>query len=782
MTATQKKVVYRTCPLCEATCGLELHLEDREITLVRGDRDDVFSHGFLCPKGTALKGLEADPDRLRAPQVRRGDAWSEVSWDDAFAEVERGLTPILEQHGRDAVAVYLGNPNVHNLAGQMYNRVLLQALGTANIFSASTVDQMPKHVSSGLMFGGALSIPIADIDRTDYLLMLGANPFASNGSLMTAPDFPGRIRALRARGGKLVVVDPRRSKSAEEADEHLFIRPGTDAHFLFALAHTLFDEGLVALGRLEEHVNGFAEVQQLAKDFDPDTVAAICGIDADTIRRTARELAGAPHAAVYGRIGTCTQEYGTLASWLVDVCNVLTGNLDREGGAMFTKPAHGAANTGGTPGKGRGVRFGRRHSRVRGLPERFGELPVVCLAEEIQTPGEGQIRAMFTIAGNPVLSTPDSARLDRAVASLDFMVSVDIYRNETTRHANVILPPEGVLARGHYDIAFYTLAIRNIANYSPPSIELAPGEMSEWEILLRLAAIASGQGAAADPAALDDFVVAGLVDKAVGRGSNVEGRDSAELLESLSSRRGPERILDFMLRTGPYGDGFGADPDGLTLAALEAEPHGVDLGPLQPRVPEMLRTPSGKIELAPEPVVEDVARLRASLDRANGSSHVRGGDLASERAPAGRPALSRMARPAASEAMEMVLIGRRDLRSNNSWMHNVEILVKGKERCTLHLHPDDAARIGVVDGGQARVSSRTGEVEVVVEVTDAIMPGVVSIPHGWGHDANGAEMSVAARRPGVNSNVLADGELFDPLSGNAVLNGIPVRVAAAIPA
>jgi anaerobic selenocysteine-containing dehydrogenase len=763
MTATEngQRVVYRTCPLCEATCGLELHLDGSEITLVRGDRDDVFSHGFLCPKGTALKGLEADPDRLRAPQVRRGDAWSEVSWDDAFAEVERGLTPILEQHGRDAVAVYLGNPNVHNLAGQMYNRVLLQALGTANIFSASTVDQMPKHVSSGLMFGGALSIPIADIDRTEYLLMLGANPFASNGSLMTAPDFPGRIRALRARGGKLVVVDPRRSKTAEEADEHLFIRPGTDAHFLFALAHTLFDEGLVALGRLEEHVNGFEEVGQLAKDFDPDTVAAICGIDAATIRRTARELAAAPHAAVYGRIGTCTQEFGTLASWLVDVCNTLTGNLDREGGAMFTKPAHGSANTSGTPGKGRGVRFGRRHSRVRGLPELFGELPVVCLAEEIDTPGEGQVRAMFTIAGNPILSTPDSGRLDRALASLDFMVSVDIYRNETTRHANVILPPEGNLARGHYDIAFYTLAIRNIANYSPPSVELAAGEMSEWEILLRLAAIASGQGAGADPAALDDFVVAGLVDKVVGRNnSNVEGRDPADLLDALSARRGPERILDLMLRNGPYGDGFGADPDGLTLAALEAAPHGIDLGPLQPRVPEMLRTASGRIELAPEPIVEDVARLRASLDHANGSRRVRGDD----------------------EAREMVLIGRRDLRSNNSWMHNVEILVKGKERCTLHLHPDDAGRIGVTSGDQAKVSSRTGEVEVVVEVTDAIMPGVVSIPHGWGHDRDGADLSVAAGRPGVNSNILADGELFDPLSGNAVLNGIPVRVAAAIPA
>jgi anaerobic selenocysteine-containing dehydrogenase len=739
------RTVHRTCPLCEATCGLELRLEGRDIALVRGDRDDVFSRGYLCPKGTALKQLESDPDRLCRPQVREGDTWSDVSWDDAFAEVERGLTPILERHGRDAVAMYIGNPNVHNLAGQIYNRVLIQALGSKNLYSASTVDQMPKQVSSGLMFGTGLSIAIPDIDRTDHLLMLGANPFASNGSLMTAPDYPGRIRALRARGGKLVVVDPRRSKTAEEADEHLFIRPGTDTHFLFAIVYTYFAEQLVSLGDVAGHVAGVDEVEQLARDFSPETVAPVCGIDAETIRRTARELAAAPRAAVYARIGTCTQEFGTLASWLVDVVNCISGNLDRAGGVMFTKPATGSATTGGTPGAGRGVRFGRRTSRVRGMPERFGELPVVCLAEEMETPGDGQVRGMITVAGNPVLSTPDSGRLDRALATVEFMVSVDIYKNETTRHANVILPPEGVLARAHYDLVFYQLSIRNVANYSPPVVDLEPGEMAEAEILLRLANVVAGQGAAADPAALDDLVVTGLVQKAVQRpGSNVEGRDPAELLAALASRTGPERVLDLMLRTGPYGDGFGADRSGLSLAVLEAAPHGVDLGPLQPRVPDVLRTPSGKIELAPEPIVEDVARLRGSLARG------RNGD--------------------------MVLVGRRDLRSNNSWMHNLDILVKGKERCTLHVHPEDAGRLGISDGGTACVRSRRGELAVTVEVTDAIMPGVVSIPHGWGHGAAGADLSIAATRPGVNSNVLADGDLFDPLSGNAVLNGIPVRV------
>jgi anaerobic selenocysteine-containing dehydrogenase len=754
-----KRIAYRTCPLCEATCGLELHLEDDEITLVRGDRDDVFSHGYLCPKGTALKQLEADPDRLRTPQVRRGDVWHDVSWDDAFAEIEQGLAPILEAN-RDAVAVYLGNPNAHNLGAIVEGRVLLQALGSANVFSASTVDQMPKQVSSGLMFGGALTVPVPDLDRTDYLLILGANPFASNGSLMTVPDVPGRLRAIRARGGKLVVVDPRRSKTAEEADEHLFIRPGTDAHFLFALAHAIIADGLVQLGNAEGHVNGLEEVSRLARDFSPEVVAPVCGIDARTIRRVANDLATTERAAVYGRIGTCTQEFGTLASWLVDVVNTLAGNLDREGGAMFTLPATGGANAGGTkaggtPGVGRGVRFGRRQSRVRGLPEFYGELPVVALAEEIDTPGDGQIRGLITIAGNPVLSTPDSARTDRALASLDFMVSVDIYRNETTRHANVILPVPGVLARSHYDIALYSLAVRNVANYSPPVVELGPNEIPEWEILLRLAGIVAGQGGTAESAAvLDDFVLTSQVEKAVGReGSNVEGRDAAELFEQLSinGRKGPERVLDLMLRTGPYGDGFGADPDGLSLSKLEANPHGIDLGPLQPRLPDVLRTTTGKVELAPQMIVDDVeTRLRPSLDR-----HRNG---------------------------ELVLVGRRDLRSNNSWMHNLEILVKGKPRCTLQMHPDDAARLGLVEGGEARVRSRVGALEIPVEITDGIMAGVVSIPHGWGHDAAGADMEVAGRHAGVNSNLLSDGAELDPLSGNAVLNGIPVTVEALVPA
>jgi anaerobic selenocysteine-containing dehydrogenase len=669
--------------------------------------------------------------------VKRDGAFVEVSWLEAFQEVEQRLLPIVAEHGANAVATYLGNPSAHNMAAVFFGP-LLRSLGTTNRFSASTVDQAPKQMSAGLMFGTALSVPIADIDRASYLLMLGANPYASNGSLMTAPDFPGRIEAMQARGGKLVVVDPRRSKTAEVADEHLFIRPSTDAWFLFGLVHVLFEEDLVDLGAVAEWVSGIEEIAALARDFSPDVVAPVCGIDAETITRTARELAGAEGAAVYGRIGTCTQEFGTLASWLIDVLNVVTGNLDRPGGAMFTLPLAGGATTSGAPGRGRGLSVGKYRSRVSELPGAFGELPVVALAEEITTPGDGQVRALVTVAGNPVLSNPNSAQLDAALESLDFMVSVDIYVNETTRHADVILPAPGPLQRPHYDSALYQLAVRNVGNYSPATFPLEPDQLEEWEILAKLALVAQGAGADADPAVLDDTIIRSMAESSVGNEhSRLHGDDVEELLTSLAARRGPERMLDLQLRGGPYG---------LTLDELEANPHGIDKGPLVPRVPEVLRTPTGMIELAPEPLVADVARLRAAQARL-------------------------------ADHDTLVLVGRRDLRSNNSWMHNVEVLVKGKPRCTMHVHPEDASRLGLTDGGNAKVASRVHAVEVPVEITDAVMKGVVSIPHGWGHDVDGVELGVARRYGGVNANLLTDERVFDALSGNAALNGVPVTVA-----
>jgi anaerobic selenocysteine-containing dehydrogenase len=737
---------YRTCPFCEATCGLEIETEGREVLSVRGDAADVFSRGFICPKAYGIKQLHEDPDRLTEPLVRRDGRLVEASWEEAFEEIDRRLSPIIAEHGRNAVGVYLGNPNAHNLAGVLYAPAWLRLLGSQNVFSASTVDQMPKQVSAGAMFGTMLSVPVPDVDRCEHLLLLGANPLVSNGSLLTAPDMRGRLRGIRERGGKVVVIDPRRTRTAEEADEHHFIRPGADALLLAAIACTLVEEGLDAPGELAAHVKGLDEVRALVREFTPEAVAGACGIEAGEIRRMARELAAAERGAVYARIGTCTQEFGTSASWLVDVLNVLTGNLDREGGAMFTRAAAGQRNSSGTPGSGKGVRFGRWASRVRGLPEAYGELPVAALGEEIDTPGDGQIRALVTVAGNPLVSTPNSGRLARAIEGLDFMLAIDIYVNETTRHADVILPAPEPLEKSHYDLALYQLSARNVANYSPPVFESTVPP--EWETFLRLAGIVTGQGPHADVEALDSMVIQTLVQRELADpASRLAGRDQAELLEALEPRRGPERILDLMIRVGPYGDAFGSDPNGLTLDVLERHPHGIDLGPLAPRLPDVLRTPSGKVELAPEAIVADLDRLRGVLARERNGG--------------------------------MVLIGRRQLRSNNSWMHNLPALVKGKDRCTLHIHPDDAARLGLADGGRALVRSSAGQVEAPVELTDGIMPGVVSIPHGWGHDGDGMRMGVAAAHAGVNSNVLADETLVDPVSGNAVLNGIPVEVAAA---
>ena len=556
-----------------------------------------------------------------------------------------------------------------------------------------------------------------------------------------------RIRALRARGGKVVVIDPRRTRTAQEADEHHAIQPGTDALLLFAMVHTLFAEGLVNPGALGEHLNGMEALRAAAEPFTPEAVAPRCRIDAATIRRLARELAAAERGVAYCRIGACAQEFGTLTNWLVDVLNALTGNLDRAGGAMFPKAAAGARNTSGEPGRGRGFRLGPGVSRVRKASRVLGELPTACLAEEIETPGEGQVRALITVAGNPALSAPNGDRLAAAFATLDAMVCVDAYLNETTRHANVILPPPSPLERSHYDLSFYQLSIRNIAHYSLPVFQRPAGQLDEWEILLRLTGILAGQGASLPVAALDDYVAGQVIARETRqKGSPVEGRDPAELLAALAPRRGPERLLDFLLRVGPYGDGFGARPDGLTLAALEAAPHGVDLGPLQPRIPEVLRTPSGKVELAPEPLLADVARLQASLGRAQ---------------------------------PEMVLIGRRELRSNNSWMANLEPLVKGDDPCALLIHPDDAARLGLADGGQARVTSAAASLVAPVRVTDEMAPGVVSLPHGWGHDQPGTRLSVARAHPGVNINRLIPDAEIEPLSGDAILNAVPVTVARA---
>lgn len=735
---------YRICPLCEACCGLEVRTDGQHITGIRGAERDVFSAGYICPKGVALKDLHEDPDRIRTPLIKRNGEFVAASWGEALALVEQRLLPIMQRHGRDAVALSIGNPSAHKMGLLLYFGRLAKALGSRNIYSASTLDQMPKQLSNGLMYGHWLTMAVPDIERCQHLLVIGANPVASNGSLWTVPDFRGKAKALRARGGKLVVIDPRRTETAAVADEHHFIRPGADVYLLAAMVHTLFDEGLVRLGRAAAHVVGVDELRAAVQPFAAELVAQRCGIEAPTIRRLVRELAAAPSGCAYARLGTCTQSFGTLCSWLVDTINVLTGRLDEPGGAMFPKAAAFANNTLGTPGRGRGVSTGRHHARVSGAPEVFGELPITCLAEEIETTGPGQVRALITIAGNPVLSAPGGERLSRAFDGLDFMVSLDIYVNETTRHADVILPGPSPLEDSHYDVAFPQFSFRNHARYSAPVF--ASAQPPEWQTLLKLVAIVQGKGAAADALELDDAIFADELRKQAG--------DKATLLQQAIDAggfRGPERLLELALRSGPYGDHFGAQPQGLTLARVIAASNndtgGIDLGPLQPRLPEVLRTPSGKIELAPAPLLADLPRAAAEL-------------------PAPAPALQ--------------VIGRRDVRSNNSWMHNLPLLAKGPFRGTALVHPADAAALGLVDGASARMTGAQGaSVTVQVELSDSVMRGVVSLPHGWGHGLPGARMVLAAQRPGANLNAVLDDRLRDPLSGNAVLSGVPIELVPA---
>jgi anaerobic selenocysteine-containing dehydrogenase len=723
----------RTCPLCEAMCGLEIRVEGGKVTTIRGNPDDVWSRGHLCPKGTTLGALHDDPDRIRRPMIKVDGQWQEVSWDAAFRRCTELLTPVIRKYGIGAVTAYTGNPLAHSFSLARYAGVLMGMSGMPVTYSPGTVDQWPKNLSSHLMYGLWWNFPVPDIERTDLLVIMGANPAASQGSLLAAPDVMGLIDAIRKRG-KVIVIDPVRTQTAARADDWLPIVPGTDAALLLAVVHTLFAENLVKPG---PHVDGVDTMRRVAADWPPERVSAVTGIDEDRIRQLARELAGTEKSVVYGRIGLCNQEFGSLASWLVDVINILTGHFDTPGGAMFPKPAAWSITTQPLPGLEGGVaEFGRWHTRVRGAKEVLGQAPVSCMAEEIATPGDGQLKALITVAGNPVLSTPGGDKLDEVLPMLEAMISVDLWLNETTRHADVILPGLSPLEQPHHDDLILLFAIRSIANYSAPVFD--PGDRPhEWEILIRLTGLCTGTPAEdVDVAAIDD----GFFDYL----AFTQGVDGAEIRE-LYEHGGPERMLDLTLRTGPFGDQYGKNPGGLTLDMLKANPNGIDFGPMVPQLPDLLGTPDKKIRLAPQYLLDDLPRLAARLER-----------------------------PAES----LVLVSRRHLRSNNTWMHNVPALMKGKDRCTLLIHPDDAARCGVADDDVVTVKSAVGEIKVPVEVTTAIKPGVVSMPHGWGHGKPGTRMAVANNSPGVNTNALSPPTFIDEPSGNGALNGIPVMVIA----
>ena len=702
-----------TCTLCDATCGILVDVDGDRVLGVRGDPEDPISRGYVCPKVVAMQDLHADPDRLRRPLVREGTAFREASWDEAIAIAGDGLARVRKEHGKDALAVYQGNPTAHNLGLMTVGQIALRTLGTKNMYSAATTDTVPHMRAAHEMFGNVLYMPVADIDRTDVFLCVGANPIVSNGSVMTAPDVKRRFRELRARGGKLLVVDPRRTETSALADEHTFLRPGTDALFFFALLHVVFAEKLGrGAGRIAPWLGGETKLRELAARFSPERVAQATGVAPDVVRHIARTFANARRAACHVRVGTCHQEHATLVSWLAWSLAAVTGNLDSEGGLMWSTPAADVPGFASTIGVGGHGKFA---SRVRKLPETNDELPIATLADEIETPGPGQVRALLTSAGNPALSAPNGARLERALASLDFMVSIDHYLNETTRFANVILPPCSALQRAHYDLALNVFSVENSAKWVDPVVPRGPDDREDHEIVVDLV-LRLRFGASARTRAMARAAIGRVVD--------------------------PERIVDLALRTGPYGGSRG----GMSVAALRRSPHGVSFGPLVRRLPGLLRSPRWRIDLAPRAFVAEVDALEATLER---------------------------------PTPPLVLIGRRQLRSNNSWLHNSQRLVKGPPRCVLLVHPDDAARLSLRDGGRARVTSSRGEVEVTVAVTDDMMPGVVSLPHGWGHDRPGARTSVASAHAGVSINDLTDETRLDRLTGSAAFSALPVDITAA---
>lgn len=725
MSNTEQQLHYSTCTLCEAMCGIEVATKGRQILSIKGDKDNPFSQGHICPKASALKDLYDDPDRLKRPVKRVGDNWQEITWEDAFDLIANKLHGIQQEHGEDGVGVYLGNPNAHNMGSILFGPYFYRALKTHNRYSATSVDQLPHHIISRRLFGHMSQIPIPDIDHTQHFMIIGGNPLASNGSIMTVPNVKKRLKGIQKRGGKVVVIDPKRSETADLSCEHHFIRPGSDVLLLLAMLHVLFEKQLHSVEALLPYAEDIMEVEHYVRNFSPEKVSEKTGIQASQIIQLVTDFCEAESAVCYGRMGASVQAFGTLTQYLIMLFNILTGNLDKRGGMMFTQPA---ADTLPVAGKGS---LGTFTSRVRGLPAFAGEYPVACLAEEILTPGEGQIKAMVIGAGNPVVTTPNAEQLDKAFAQLDFMVAVDFYITETSRHADVILPPVTALERDHYDIVFHNFAVRNFAKYSEAVVDTDADQLTDWQIYLSLAE---------------------RIDK-------LNGRSTAHYAALWSKQ--PKGVVDDLLQTGLYGDKRGAfqgdvnDSDtekegstthGLTLKKLKANPHGIDLGPLQPSLPFALFHENKKINL-------DFDYFMADIDRVNAHFFDK-----------------------QSHAQPLVLIGRRHIKTNNSWLHNSPRMVKGNNRCTMQLHPDDGAKYGIENGDEVKVKSRVGELTIEAEITDAIMPGVVSIPHGWGHNKKGIKLSVASQHPGVNTNILTDHMQVDELSGNAVLNGVPVEL------
>jgi anaerobic selenocysteine-containing dehydrogenase len=718
------KTVFRACTLCEANCGLRFDVEGDRIVRVRADEDDPISRGYVCPKGIAIAQVHDDPDRLRQPLRRVApDRFEPIAWPEALELAAAGLARVRAKHGGDSLAVYWGNPVIHNHGALLVRHAVNAALGTRNVFGAGSQDVSPRFATSYHLYGSSLSLPVPDVDRTDFFLCVGANPLVSNGSVMTAPDLRGRLRRLRERGGRLVVVDPRRSETAQAADEHVAIRPGTDAALLLALAALIVRSPAAPLDALRAH-DGWDAVEARLRALDLDACAGWTGVPQETIVRLAREFAARPSSVAYSRVGVCNGRFGTLGTYATDLLNAVAGRLGSVGGAMFPSPALDVRRIVRPLGLDGHERW---RTRVRGLPETLGEVPSAALAEEIETPGAGQVRALLTFAGNPVLSTPNGRRIAAALGALEFMVSIDLYVNETTRHADLILPPAWSLAEEHWDVFFPLMSVRNAVRQSPPVVERRAGELHDWEILL------------------------GLVRGLGGGPFGVRALDALwRVAERLGARWSPGPLLAFLLRTGRWGDRFLPGSTGLSPRDLDAAPHGIDLGPLEPGTGHAVFRRGGRVQLAAAPLLRAWGELDAALAQ-------------------GVPADA------------LLLIGRRDLRTNNSWMHNVPSLVSGSERCLLFVHPKDAEARGLADGGQALLASRVHRGAVRVRVTEEIAPGVVSLPHGWGHAASAPWQRVAGRHAGVSVNDWTDDAEVEGVVGQSILNGVPVELRAPAP-
>jgi anaerobic selenocysteine-containing dehydrogenase len=754
---------YRTCNLCEAMCGLKIQTSAGKIVSIKGDPSDPLSRGHICAKAVALQDLHEDPDRLRQPMKRTRSGWQEISWKEAFNTVEQQIKSIQYSYGNDAVGFYAGNPNTHNHGSILSLLPFLKALKTKNRFSATSNDQLPHMLVNLKMFGHQGLFPIPDIDHTDLFICIGGNPLASNGSLMTAPDIKARLKAIQRRGGKVIVIDPRHTETAALADQHLFIKPGSDALLLLAMLNVIFEEGLTCPGRLSPYLEDIGLLEIACAAYSPRSVAAATGVAAKDIRALALQLAAADRGVIYSRMGTSTQQFGTLSTWLVYCLNILTGKLDKRGGVMFTRPAVDIVELGAMANQQ--GHFDRYRSRVRKLPEFSDELPSATMADEILTEGKGKIRAMITSAGNPVLSSPNGKELDRAFASLDFMVSIDFYLNETTRHANIILPPTGPLEHSHYDVVFNMVSIRNTTKYSPALFTAPAGSKHDWEIFLELTKRLSARdlpsrlGAELHYQSIKQLGIDGLLDLMLRSGPYGARLKTADaiikpLAQAVCNALPASHPLHKLLAMGPYGESTQHLSKGLSIDVLRQHPHGLDLGPLQPCLPERIYHTDKRIRIAPKLFLKDLNRLNSHF----GLHH---------KTPA-------KVKEQATDTL--LLIGRRDIRSNNSWLHNSHRLVKGKNRCTLLLHPEDATRLKITTGQAVKLKSAIGELVLAAEIDPAIMPGVVSMPHGWGHNRTGTQLSIAQTKAGESMNDITDHYLIDALSGTSVLNGIEVMV------